>query len=55
LGNTQIVGGDTSEIDSNSKTDFANACGLLFLDPKSVEEGICLKVSVAGICYLCFH
>eukprot|EP01054_Gregarina_sp_Poly1_P006865 Gregarina_sp_Poly_1__6864@NODE_371_length_9145_cov_221_025777_g306_i0_p1_GENE_NODE_371_length_9145_cov_221_025777_g306_i0NODE_371_length_9145_cov_221_025777_g306_i0_p1_ORF_typecomplete_len673_score132_72Myosin_head/PF00063_21/3e154TniB/PF05621_11/0_0016AAA_16/PF13191_6/0_022AAA_22/PF13401_6/4_4e03AAA_22/PF13401_6/0_14AAA_30/PF13604_6/0_027AAA_30/PF13604_6/9_7e03Adeno_IVa2/PF02456_15/6_2Adeno_IVa2/PF02456_15/9ABC_tran/PF00005_27/0_062AAA_10/PF12846_7/0_15TsaE/PF02367_17/0_31_NODE_371_length_9145_ len=39
---------DAAEIDQGSRGTFEDACALLFLDPAKVEEGLCVKISVAG-------
>lgn len=46
MGNVVIKGGETAAIDNKSV--FEEACNLMFLDPKGVEEGISVKVSSAG-------
>eukprot|EP01055_Gregarina_sp_Pseudo9_P000942 Gregarina_sp_Pseudo_9__941@NODE_15_length_6304_cov_17_343815_g13_i0_p1_GENE_NODE_15_length_6304_cov_17_343815_g13_i0NODE_15_length_6304_cov_17_343815_g13_i0_p1_ORF_typecomplete_len831_score196_02Myosin_head/PF00063_21/2_5e175TniB/PF05621_11/0_0044AAA_22/PF13401_6/1_2e04AAA_22/PF13401_6/0_093AAA_16/PF13191_6/0_15AAA_30/PF13604_6/0_089ABC_tran/PF00005_27/0_22ABC_tran/PF00005_27/1_6e04_NODE_15_length_6304_cov_17_343815_g13_i0762568 len=39
---------DAAEIDEGSRKTFEDACTLLFIDPKATEEGLCVKISIAG-------
>eukprot|EP01056_Protomagalhaensia_sp_Gyna25_P003135 Protomagalhaensia_sp_Gyna_25__3134@NODE_286_length_4042_cov_30_477142_g220_i0_p1_GENE_NODE_286_length_4042_cov_30_477142_g220_i0NODE_286_length_4042_cov_30_477142_g220_i0_p1_ORF_typecomplete_len830_score162_11Myosin_head/PF00063_21/4_8e177AAA_30/PF13604_6/0_042AAA_30/PF13604_6/1_1e02TniB/PF05621_11/0_0037AAA_16/PF13191_6/0_035AAA_22/PF13401_6/0_066ABC_tran/PF00005_27/0_059RdRP_2/PF00978_21/0_098_NODE_286_length_4042_cov_30_477142_g220_i01462635 len=54
LGDVKILGvakaglDDASEIEAGSRKLFEDACGLLFIDPKLVEEGLTVKISMAG-------
>lgn len=48
LGNVNIIGGDQSQIDPSTRHSFDDACTLMYLDSKKVEEGITTKISTAG-------
>ena len=48
LGNVKIVGGDIAHLSEETSEAFHRLCQLLHLDEKMVEEGICVKLSVAG-------
>eukprot|EP00914_Ancora_sagittata_P031282 GHVO01063276.1.p1 GENE.GHVO01063276.1~~GHVO01063276.1.p1 ORF type:complete len:772 (+),score=161.73 GHVO01063276.1:306-2318(+) len=39
---------DAASIDEQDRGAFNDACELLYLDPKMTEEGICIKISMAG-------
>nr|AAQ88310.1 myosin A [Gregarina polymorpha] len=54
MGNVNVVAvakqglDDAAEIEEASRATFEDACALMFIDPKAVEEGITVKISIAG-------